>query len=772
MLKKQASNRAQRQATKDDVPVKERPYGPHQKSPTASIPLYGEPSDAFRPVLEGALDALSGKLKKGEEFMSAPHVKRVIDELVKAGKVTAGQAPALKSMVVAAHDMVARPEFFEKVGDLAKSKGLDERNLQIDEGATSPLKPEKAIIEPLLRGEYTGKKQPAPRYESSLPGKWADFVSATLGGEVGKKFSDQAIKRQAMAGSIPVTYGRREVRDAPLTRMAAQGKAQDIIAQLHPDDQQILKLAFRHDQNIYDIAEQMNLSPGVVSKRLDAAKKKVVKLYQDKIVSPKEAARTREKRAGKVQAVAQRSATAAKKISDRQAEQESEPYKRVGEMEASPKVATVDPKVKPFKMPTTSTGKPLDYMDKKTGQPKYYTPAQLKKIYEERSMRKDEPRSKADEQPVLGKGAPEVTQTKVALWNKLAREGNVTAAIKLARWKNSQYGKRMAQVGEMKPQMKKDWRTGEWVPKKKFNAKTGKSEVVEKFETPRIKANKRARNEGKAMGVTGSQIAKAAAENRLKSEKANTEQVKGSSVFERMRRKFAETKFRRGMVGPLQKRDEMTLRDIERETTPEKMASHFEPKIRSKLRSGIAGPLEKRDEDRVKRLALKRLQDLVAKREASARTPGSRGTDASGNKTGTGIHGDIVAMSRKMEDSGAEEDANIRRIEGDTAKRSKVADRLLRIRKAMGKAQYDKPIGPELPSRPRVINEVNAAAEEAPEAGKAGEMMPTKARMYRSSMALPRKVAGRKKAVGILKGMSPRMQAKYLLALHAKGVVR
>lgn len=76
-------------------------------------------------------------------------------------------------------------------------------------------------------------------------------------------------------------------------------------------------------------------------------------------------------------------------------------------------------------------------------------------------------------------------------------------------------------------------------------------------------------------------------------------------------------------------------------------------------------------------------------------------------------------MNRKMGDAASEEDANIRRIEGETAKRSKVVDRLLRIRKALGRPQYDKPIGPELPSRLRIINEGNAAAEAAPRSGRA-----------------------------------------------------
>jgi hypothetical protein len=722
MLKQQASNRARRAATKDDVPVKERPYGPHQlaqSTPPMTLGAEREVPDTLRPVFETVLGALGGKLKKGEEFMSAPHVERVIGELVAAGKMDKHFVPVMKTFAVTAHDMVARPEFLEKSKDLAKAKGLDERNLQIDEGATSPLKPEKAIVENVLRGEYTGKKQPLPRYETSLPPKMADFVSAVLGGEVGKKFADQSIKRQAMAGSIPVTYGRREVRDAPLTRMAAQGKAQDIIAQLHPDDQQILKLAFRHNQNIYDIAEQMNLNPGEVSKRLEAAKKKVGKLYQEKIISPKQAARTREKRAGKVQTVAQRGATTAQKIEERKKAEESEPYKRVGEMEASPKVATVDPKVKPFKMPVTSTGKPLDYMDKKTGRPKYYTAAQLEKIYNEKSARKGEPLSLAERRPVLGQGAPQVSQTKVALWNKLAREGNVTAAIKLARWKNGQYGKRMAQVGEMKVQMKKDWRTKEWVPKTRVNPKTGKQEPVEKFETPRIKALKRNRNSARDLGVTGSEVARMSEAGKLQSEKANTEQVKGKNPLDVLRRRFAETKFRKGYHGPFEKKTEEQVKKLAAETTEEEMSASLAPKIRRKLRSGIQGPLEARDENRVRNLAMKLLRKKIGKIEESSRTSGNRGIDASGNKTGTGIHGDIVAMSRKMEDSGAEEDANIRRIEGETTKRSKVVARLLRIRKALGKPQYDKPIGPELPSRPRVINEVNAAAEEAPELPKA-----------------------------------------------------
>ena len=722
MLKRQASNRAQRAATKDDVPVKERPYGPHlptKSTPPIELGSNSEVPDTLRPVFETVLGALSSKLKKGEEFMGAPHVERVIGELVASGKVTKHIAPVMKMFAVTAHDMVARPEFLEKAKDLAKAKGLDERNLQIDEGATSPLKPEKAIVESVLRGQYTGKKEPLPRYETSLPPKMADFVSAVLGGEVGKNFADQSIKRQAMAGSIPVTYGRREVRDAPLTRMAAQGKAQDIIGQLSADDQQILKLAFRHNQNIYDIAEQMNLNPGEVSKRLDAAKKKVGKLYQQKIVSPKEAARTREKRAGKVETVARRSATTAHKIEERKKAEESEPYNRVGAMEASPKVATVDPKVKPFKMPKTSTGKPLDYMDKKTGRPKYYTAAQLAKMYNEKSARKGEPLSLAERRPVLGQGAPQVSQTKVALWNKLAREGNVTAAIKLARWKNGQYGKRMAQVGEMKVQMKKDWRTKEWVPKTRVNPKTGKQEPVERFETPRIKALKRNRNSAKDLGVTGSEVARMSEAGKLQSEKANTEQVKGKNPLDVLRRRFAETRFRRGYHGPFEKKTENEVQKIANETTPEEMAGSLLPKIRRKLRSGIQGPLEKRDADRTDRLAMKLFAEKLAKLEAKSRTPGNRGTDASGNKTGTGIHGDIEAMSRKMEEDGGDEEANIRRIEGETAKRSKVADRLLRIRKALGKPQYDKPIGPKPPSRGRVINEVNAAAEEAPELPKA-----------------------------------------------------
>lgn len=116
MLKQQASNRAQRAAAKDDVPVKERPYGPHplaKSTPPMTLGAEREVPDNLRPVFETVLGALGGKLNKGEEFMSAPHVERVIGELVAAGKMDKHFVPVMKMFAVTAHDMVARPEFLE-----------------------------------------------------------------------------------------------------------------------------------------------------------------------------------------------------------------------------------------------------------------------------------------------------------------------------------------------------------------------------------------------------------------------------------------------------------------------------------------------------------------------------------------------------------------------------------------------------------------------------------------------------------------------------------